>query len=99
MDDEQKQLRALSRSSQAEGLLNNDLLKDAFAEIDSALIERWRGTEDPLSRDALWQAAQINKQVQTILKAHVQRGKVAKATLDKLSNVTGMDRPQKFNIV
>ncbi len=96
MDDEQKQLRALSRASQAEGLLNNDLLKDAFAEIDAALIERWRGTEDPQARDALWQAAQINKQVQSILKRHVQSGKVAKASLDKLSNVVGMDRPVKY---
>jgi hypothetical protein len=47
VDDEQKQLRAVDRASRAEGLLNNDLLKEAFAEIDAALIERWRGTEDP----------------------------------------------------
>jgi hypothetical protein len=96
MDDEQKQLKALDRAAKAEGLINNDLLKDAFAEIDAALVERWRGTEDPLARDALWQAAQINKQVQSILKKHIQSGKVAKAALDKLSNVVGMDRPVKY---
>lgn len=96
MDDEQKQLKALGRAAQAEGLLSNELLAEAFKEIDAALIKRWRETEDPQSRDALWQAAQINGQVQAILKAHVQRGKVAKAALDKISNVAGMDRPVKY---
>ena len=96
MDDELKQLRARDRAAKAEGLLNNDLLKDAFAEIDAALIERWRSTEDPAARDALWQAAQINGQVQTILKRYIQNGKVAKAALDKINNVVGMDRPVRF---
>lgn len=98
MDDEQKQLKALDRAAKAESLLNNEMLNDAFVEIDAALIERWRGTEDPQARDALWQAAQINKQVQSILKKHVSSGKVAKAALDKITNVVGMDRPAKFSL-
>ncbi len=60
------------------------------------MIARWREEQEPQVRDALWQAAQINKQVQSILKRHVQSGKVAKAALDKLSNVVGMDRPVKY---
>ncbi len=96
MDDEQKQLKALDRASKAEGLLNNDLLKEAFADIEAELIKRWRSEQDPQARDALWQAMQINEQIQSILKRHVQSGKVAKAALNKLSNVVGMDRPMKF---
>ncbi len=95
MDDEQKQLKAADRAAKAEGLLNNDLLKSAFEEIDAALIKRWREEQEPMARDALWQAAQINTQVQSILKSHIQRGKVAKAMLDGVSNVTGMDRTVK----
>lgn len=93
MDDEQKQLKAVDRAAQAQGLLNHPLLQEAFKDIDATLIECWRGTEDPQARDAYWQAVKINSQVQTILKKHIQSGKVAKAALEKLSNVVGMDRP------
>lgn len=95
MDDEQKQLKARDRAAQAEGLMNNDLLKAAFAEIDRDLIEAWRKEVDPLARDCIWQAVEVNSKVQRILKSHIQRGKVAKAMLDGLSNVTGMDRTVK----
>lgn len=92
MDDEQKQLRAADRAARAQGLLDNELLKAAFEEIDRDLIEAWRKEVDPLARDAIWQAVEVNAKVQRILKKHVQNGKVAKVELEKLANVTGMNR-------
>lgn len=84
MDDEQKALRDVDRAARAELLLNDELLKEAFAYIDNELIDRWRECRDPTGRDRIWQATQLANRVQEVLKLHIRNGKVAKRILDDL---------------
>jgi hypothetical protein len=84
MDDEQKALRDMDRSAKAAGLLNNEMLMEAFAHIDGELIGRWRACKDAEGRDRIWQATQITSRVQEILRMVLENGKIAKAILDDL---------------
>ncbi len=75
MDNEAK----VARGRRAEQLLNDELLKGAFADIRAEYIKGW---EDSAARDAdgrerLWLALQIVGKVQTHLKMIASDGKIA----------------------
>jgi len=84
MDEENKAIKDMGRAGRAEALLNNELLQESFAYIDSELIERWRLCKDAEGRDRLWQATQIANRVQEILRLVITNGRVAKRILDDL---------------
>lgn len=91
MDDEQKALRDVDRAARAELLLNDDLIKEAFAYIDAEMIERWRDCKTPEGRDRLWQATQIASRVREVLAQVVRNGVASKAIL---ADIEGK-RPRK----
>ncbi len=92
MDDEQKALKSVDRARRADALANDELMKEAFASIEGQLIERWKKTPDPLERDALWQAAQINSKIQEHLQNIIRNGKASKRILDDIAGQSGEPR-------
>lgn len=84
MDDEMRALKDVDRARRAEALLNDELLKEAFAYIDKELIDRWRASTDATARDRIWLTTQLAIRVQEILGAYVTNGRVAKKILDDL---------------
>ncbi len=90
--DENKALKATERAARANAIINDEEFKSAIEAIDSELIDRLRGTEDPITRDAIWQSIQVLAQIPKTLKRVIQNGKVAKADLDRLSKVPEIRR-------
>ena len=89
MEEEQKAARDINRALHAQQLLENDLLKDAFAFIEREFYDRWKVCNDSAERDRLWMATAVTERVQNILRMHVENGKVAKAVLNALQRNPG----------
>jgi hypothetical protein len=78
---------AQHRGLRAEELLNNQLLKDAFAYLETEYLKAWKATKvrDTEAREKLWQAIQIVGIIQEHLKVFIRDGKVAAMDLKRLS--------------
>jgi hypothetical protein len=78
---------AINRAARAKALLDDDLLKEAFATLETAFMEKWRNT--PLSgtegRERLWQAVHIVGLVRDHLVDVLGNGKIEQKELDKLA--------------
>lgn len=87
MIDELKANQDISRGAQAQTLLDNDLLKGAFAQLEAAYIERWRAThiEDDKGREKLFIAVNVVGKVREHLVGIVSNGKIAAKLLDDLA--------------
>lgn len=83
-DDEQKALVALDRAAKAEALLNNEMLQESFAYIETEMIEQWKVCKEPEGRDRIWQATRIASRVQEVLRQVITNGKMAKVILDDI---------------
>jgi hypothetical protein len=79
--------RATERASRAQQLLDDELIKEAFASLERAYIERWRATgiEDVTGREKLFLAINVVGKVRDHLTAAVADGKVAAAELNNLA--------------
>jgi len=75
------------RGLRAEELLNNQLLKDAFAHLETEYLKAWKATKvrDTEAREKLWQAIQIVGIIQQHLKVFVRDGGIAAEDLRRLS--------------
>lgn len=86
--DENKLIRDASRGSQAELLLKNELLVEAFETLEreyiDALIDTGVTQADSYRRDRLHQAIHILRKVRGHLKTVVVNGNVAKADIDNI---------------
>ena len=86
--DEGKLLRDVNKASQAEGLLNNELLKESFDYLEAAYVKAWRNTgisaEDSFVRERLFQAVNIVGLVQQHLHRVIDGGKIAKVQIDQI---------------
>ena len=69
----------IARGKRAEQLLNDDLLKEAFAQLRAEYIKGWEetGARDTDARERLWQALQIIGKVHTHLTSVLSNGKLA----------------------
>ena len=84
MDDEQKQLKAVSRANKAKATLENESIKDAFSILEKELITRWKSSDTPEGRERLWMATQILEKVKEGLAYAITNGEVAKRILDQI---------------
>ena len=75
------------RAVEAEKLIKNDLLSQAFADVDADLIERWKKTDlfDAETREAIWREVKILGSLKAKLENHIRTGEVAKANLQRMS--------------
>lgn len=85
MTDEIKLNADINRAAQAESLLRNELLQDAFTGMEKQFMDAWRATNarDTDARERLWQAVNLVGKVQQSLQAHVMNGKLAQSELNQ----------------
>ena len=85
MSDEHKLIRDSATAAQAQALLDNEMLKGAFDELEKAYTDQMSNTgvaeADTYRRDRLHQAIHILRKVKDGLKKHIENGKVAQAHL------------------
>jgi hypothetical protein len=81
---EDKLEHAVSRGAQAEALLRNELLVEAFDRLDFEYVKAWRVTpaRDTIAREKLWQAVNVLGKVREHLTGMIANGKVAQAELE-----------------
>ena len=87
MTDEIKLNQDIARATQAEALLRNGLLQDAFTGLEMQFMDAWRLTQvrDTDARERLWQAVNVVGKVQDVLRVHVNNGKLAQRQLDAIA--------------
>jgi hypothetical protein len=75
------------RGAQAEALLRNELLQEAFATLEKRYTDEWRVTQarDSDARERLWQAVNIVGKVRDHLTTLVAGGRLAQRQLDELA--------------
>lgn len=99
MTDEHKLIRDAALASQAQSLIDNDLLKEAFAELERAYVERWRAThiDDAAGREKLFIAVNVVGKVRDHLNAILSNGKLAEAELKQIADTA--ERKKRFGII
>ncbi|HLQ94208.1 MAG TPA: hypothetical protein VK148_29660 [Xanthobacteraceae bacterium] len=92
MTDEIKLNADIARAAQAEALLRNELLQDAFTGLEMQFMDAWRLTQvrDTDARERLWQAVNVVGKVQDALRVHVNNGKLAQRQLEAIANNTSI---------
>ena len=80
---------AIARGARAKALMESELLKEVFAQIESDYIAGWRHTSarDTDARERLWLAVQVLGLVKDHLVIVANDGKLAQAELDKLRDL------------
>ena len=98
MTDEHKLHRDVNRAAQAEALIRNEMLQDAFAGLDTVYLKAWRETlaRDTDARERLWQAMQVVGKVRDHLTKFIVDGKLAQRQIDDL--VEKKSRLAKFGL-
>jgi len=86
MTDEIKLNNDTSRAAQAEALLRNELLQEAFTSLEKRYIEEWLVTQfrDTDARERIWTALNVLGKVRDQLGHVVTNGKLAQRELDML---------------
>jgi len=86
MTDENKLIRDTSRAVRARELLENELLTEAFATLESAYVAAWRSSsvDNVDGREKVFLAINIIGKVREHLIRAVMDGKIAQAELDLL---------------
>lgn len=99
MSDENRLDQATAKAVRAQQLLDNDLLSEAFAELEKNYTAAWRATtiDDVSGREKLFLAINVVGKVRDHLGAIVANGKLAQVELKELSQVA--ERRKRFGIV
>ncbi len=99
MTDEIALTKATERAAQAQRLLDDKMLAEAFKGLEEAYTAAWRATtiEDISGREKLFLAINIVGKVRDHLGSIVNNGKLAQAELKQLSQTA--ERKRRFGIV
>jgi hypothetical protein len=75
------------RGREAEELLENPMLADAFDKIEASYMDEWRQSKlaDIEERERLWLAIQVLGEVKRHLRVVVENGVVAKRDIDRIA--------------
>jgi hypothetical protein len=86
----------LARRAAAEALLQNEILQEAFAQLEERYIEEWRVSQfrDTDARERLWQAVNVLRKVKDHLSRLVADGKLAQREIEQLT-----EKRKRFGIV
>lgn len=87
MSDEIMLRKSAERGARAQALLDDDLLKEAFATLTASYKEAWENTQlkDTDSRERLWQAVHIVGKIETHLKRVLNDGKLAQHEINQVT--------------
>lgn len=88
-----------SRGARAQSLLENELLTEAFEQLEKAYVERWRAShiDDATGREKLFLAVNVVGKVKDHLLKIMSDGSLAKTELDLLAKEA--DRKKRFGII
>jgi hypothetical protein len=91
--------KATERAAQAQRLLDDKMLQDAFKGLEEAYTGAWRATtiDDVSGREKLFLAINVVGKVRDHLTAIVTNGKLAQAELKELAQTA--ERKKRFGIV
>ncbi len=87
MTDEYKLQHDTARALQAQSLIDNELLKEAFDNLEASYVEAWRisGHQDTAMREILYLAINMVGKVREDLRRTIANGKLAEAHLYELA--------------
>lgn len=93
MNDRELQ-RDVDRAGHAERLLQDELLQEALQAIRSEVVRMWVDcpARDQEGKEALWQLAKTADKFESLLKGHIQTGKLATANLKHFEDKRGFLR-------
>jgi hypothetical protein len=79
MTDEFKLVKQRARGAEARRLLENTMLKDAFASIEKSIIDDWLRTMPPEReiREELYRSVQNLGRIEMVLKSFLYTGEIA----------------------
>jgi len=85
---EGKVRESMERGEKAAALLRNELLQEAFNQLETDFIQAWKSSsvEDSQNRERLYMLCQNLSALRGYLEGVVTDGKLAKAQLDELQN-------------
>lgn len=84
MADELKLRKDADRAARAQALLDDDILKSAFATLDEELVAAWRNTNDGDRAFNAWLAVRNLANVRRALESIVSNGQLAAAELNQI---------------
>jgi len=86
--DEHQLIRDQERAARAQALMDNEMLKEAFATLEQQYLKAWRNTgmsqNDTHARERLFQAINIIGKVQEHLNRVIDGGKIAKRQIEDI---------------
>jgi hypothetical protein len=99
MTDESQLAAASARALQAQELLDNELLTEAFTSLEESYASAWRCTaiDDVQGREKLFLAINVVGKVRDHLSAAVANGRLAQAELAELAR--SAERRKRFGIL
>jgi len=84
MIDEIKAHAAATRGAQAAELMRNEMLIEAFDNLEKAYISEWRDAKLMVQRENLWMAVDVIGKVKDHLRTIISNGRLAQRELDNL---------------
>jgi len=69
----------------AKQILENEVYKEAFSEMEKAIFSEWKHSSDEEQREALWIMIQMMPRFEAILTASINNGAVASEKLQYLN--------------
>ena len=69
----------------AKQILENEVYKEAFSEMEKAIFSEWKHSKDEDQRDALWMMIQLLPRFEATLTAAINNGAVANKELNNLN--------------
>ena len=87
---EDKLAAAVTRGARAKALLEDELLQEAFAALESDYVAAWKRSpaRDTDARERLWQAVNVLGKVRDHVARIAADGKLAQRELDDLTQMT-----------
>ena len=86
--------RDIDRAGHAERLLNDELLADALQAIRNEVVRTWVDcpARDKDGKEALWQLAKTADKFESLLRGHIETGKLARVNLKAFEERRGLRR-------
>lgn len=97
MIDEDELSQAASRAARAQALLGNELLAQAYEQLEADVIAEWIAAPDVVSREAAWRMIHTNRKHKAYLESVVGNGKLAASDLKRLAETT--ERKKRFGLI
>lgn len=66
----------IRRARSAQGVLESDAYREAYATVDAALVKLWRDSRDPADREDLHKMLGLLGRVQAVMEAALRNGEI-----------------------